>query len=123
VASLRRKRTTVRAAPWVTAESVALDLLGFEWDGGPYHLELTGSFGCPQVWASDAVEAHRVMGRILQVCGVSPAEIQQAVVTEGYSSSSRFSTVRRFRLRVRDGLAMVSDRVGPAGTPDYPVVF
>jgi hypothetical protein len=123
VAALKRKRTTVRAAPWVTAESVATALLGFEWDGGPYHLELTGDFGCPQIWASDRLEAWRVMGRILEVCGVSPAEIQQAVITEGYSSVPRFSTVRRYRLRIRDGLAMVSDRVGPGGTPSYPVVL
>lgn len=123
MASLKRKRTTVRAAPWVTAESVASALLDFEWDGGPYHLELTGDFGCPQVWASGQLEAWRVMGRILEVCGVSHAEIQQAVITEGYSPNPRFATVRRFRLRVRDGLAMVSDRVGPDGTPAYPVVF
>ena len=123
MASLKRKRTTVRAAAWVTSESVAAALSGFEWRGGPYHLELTGNFGCPQVWAVDRVEAWRVMGKVLNVCGVSPAEIQQAVITEGFSPSPRFRTVRVFRLRVRDGLAMVSDRQGPNGTPEYPVIF
>ena len=123
MASLKRKRTTVRAAASVTAESVAMALLGFEWSGGPYHLELTGDFGCPQFWASSQAEAWRVMNRVLEVCGVSPAEIQQAVITEGLSSNPRFGTVRKFRLRVRDGLAMVSDRQGPNGLPEYPVIF
>jgi hypothetical protein len=121
--SLHRKRTTVRASASVTAESVAADLLAFEWYGGAYHLELSGDFGCPQVWARDHAEAWRVMGKVLSVCGVSSQEIQQAVVTEGFSADPRFATVRKFRLRIRDGLAMVSDRQGPEGTPSYPVVL
>lgn len=113
----------MRVPAWVTAETVAEALLSFEWSGGPYHLELTGAFGCPQIWASGKEEAWRVMDEILRVCGISPAEIQQAVITEGYSADPRFSVVRRFRLRVRDGLAMVSDRQGPDGSPEYPVVI
>ncbi len=120
--SLRKKRTTIRVGAGVTAETVAAALLGFEWWGGPYHLELTGAMGCPQIWARDKEEAERVMGHLLAVCAVDPEAVREAVRTEGVSASSRFSTVRRFRLHVRDGLAIVSDRQGPNGGAEYPVV-
>ncbi len=121
--SARKKRTTIRVGPGITAETVAAALLGFEWWGGPYHLELTGVMGCPQVWARDKEEAERVMGHLLAVCGVDPEAVRDAVRTEGVSASPRFSEVRRFRLHIRDGLAMVSDRQGPDGGAEYPVVL
>jgi hypothetical protein len=122
VASARKKRTTIRVGPGVTAETVAAALLGFEWWGGPYHLGLTGQMGCPQVWARDKAEADRVMSHLLAVCGVDPGAVSTAIRVEGVSRSSRFSTVRKFRLHVRDGLAIVSDRQGPNGGAEYPVV-
>jgi hypothetical protein len=122
VTSARKKRTTIRVGPGVTAETVAAALLDFEWWGGPYRLELTGRMGCPQVWARDKAEADRVMSHLLDVCGVDPEAVSAAVRTEGVSNSSRFATVRKFRLHVRDGLAIVSDRQGPDGGAEYPVV-
>jgi hypothetical protein len=79
--------------------------------------------GCPQVWARDKEEAERVMGHLLAVCGVDPEAVRDAVRTEGVSTSPRFSEVRKFRLHVRDGLALVSDRQGPDGGAEYPVVL
>jgi hypothetical protein len=119
----RRKRTTLRVSGGVTAEAVASSLLGFQWMGGPYFLELAGDRGSIQVWAADKAEAERFVTKMLAVGGYPENYAARCVRTEKLSESPRVQEVRRFELLVRDGLAMVSDRQGPDGTPAYPVVI
>jgi hypothetical protein len=123
MASLRRKRTTLRVSGFVDAESVVSSLQGFTWLGGPYFVELAGDRGSLQVWASDKAEADRFLAKMLVVGGYPSGYAAGCVRTEKLSASPRVQTVRRFRLLVRDGLAHVSDRRGSAGSPSYPVVM
>jgi hypothetical protein len=91
--------------------------------GGPYFLELAGDRGSIQVWAADKAEAERFVTKMLAVGGYPENYAARCVRTEKLSESPRVQEVRRFELLVRDGLAMVSDRQGPDGTPAYPVVI
>lgn len=121
--SLKRKKTTIPTAPGVTAESVVAALRGFEWNGGPYRLEVSGDYGCFQVWASDASEADRVFEKLWSVSGLPAGYKLSSTRVEGAVTAARFQTIRRFGLGVVDGLALVSDRVGPGGAPGYPDGF
>ena len=123
MASLRQKRTTLRVAGGVTAESVAASLLGFRWMGGPYFLELAGPLGSIQVWAASKAEADRFVTKMLAVGGYPANYAALCVRTEKLSQAPRVQRVRQFELLVRDGLAFVSDRHGSAGGPAYPVVI
>jgi hypothetical protein len=123
MATRRQKRTTLRVGGGVTAETVAEALIGFEWMGGPYFLELAGDRGALQVWAASKAEAERFVGKMLAVGGYPADYAASCVRTEKLSESPRVQEVRRFRLLVRDGLAHVSDRQGSAGSPAYPVVL
>jgi hypothetical protein len=123
MAALHRKRTTLRVGGGVTADSVALALQGFQWMGGPYFLELAGDRGSIQVWAADKAEAERFVAKMLAIGGYPEGYEASCVRTERMSEAPRVQQVRRFELMVRDGLAYVSDRQGPGGTPAYPVVM
>jgi hypothetical protein len=119
---LRRKKTTIPTGPGVTAEGIAAQLKGFEWSGGPYRYELSGDFGCFQVWASDRGEALRVIEKLWQLSGLPDTQRATGIVVEGPVKGQRFQAVKRFQLEVHDGMAMVSIRDGPTGSPEYPVV-
>ena len=123
MAARRQKRTTLRVGGGVTAESIASALLGFEWMGGPYFLELAGDRGSIQVWAANKAEADRFVAKMLDVGGYPENYAASCVRTERLSESPRVQEVRRFALLVRDGLAHVSDRNGPDGGPAYPVLI
>ena len=123
MAGRRQKRTTLRVGAGVTAESIAGALIGFEWMGGPYFLELSGDRGAIQVWAASKAEAERFVAKMLSIGGYPEGYEATCVRTEKLSDAPRVQQVRRFRLMVRDGLAHVSDRQGAAGAPEYPVVI
>jgi hypothetical protein len=123
VSKHHQKRTTIRVSGGASAETIAASLLGFTWLGGPYFLELAGNRGSIQVWAANKGEAERFISKMLEIGGYPPDYAARCVRTERLSDSPRVQTVRRFGLSVRDGLAMVSDRQGSAGSPAYPVVL
>jgi hypothetical protein len=120
---VHRKHTTIRPKAGVTAESVYAQLAGFEWLGGPYRSELVGDGWTLQVWASGKAEADRVLAKLAAVCGYSLGDLASAAKSEGLVEEGRFQVERRYRVAVVDGVALISDRSGPAGLPDYPVVF
>jgi hypothetical protein len=121
--SRRRKYTTIRPTTGVSAESVYGLLADFEWRGGPYRSELIGDGWALQVWACDKGEADRVLAKLVAVCGYSAGDLAGAARSEGLVTGGRFQTERTYRVAVVDGLALISDRSGPAGAPDYPEIF
>lgn len=87
---------------------------GFEFDGGPWIVALTGPWGCVQVWAASEAEGRRVIGKVIEAAGIDPADGDWIVTRD---SSGRSDTVRRFRVSNLATVPAVTMRAGPSGHP------
>jgi sulfur carrier protein ThiS len=118
----REKITSFRVQGPASPESIAAALASFTWESGPVIVAVEGSFGLVQVWASTLLEGERVIGEICFLAGIDWRDMSKADVSVSVAKGARFQARRRYRLKVRDGLAYVSSRQGSGGLPEYPFV-
>jgi hypothetical protein len=116
----RIKRTSFNSMRDITPESVYAELKDFTFMSGPYVLIMDGLWGTVKVCASSPAECERVMQKMAELAGIGANEISSFLKIEQFSRDPRMQASRRYGLKVRDGVAYVSSRPGPAGGPELP---
>jgi hypothetical protein len=116
----RIKRTSFNSQRDISPESVYEELKDFTFMSGPYILKLDGIWGEVAVFAASPAECDRVMSKMAELAGISSADLKNFIRIESFSRDPRMQESRRYGLKVRDGVAYVSSRPGPAGGPDLP---
>jgi hypothetical protein len=120
----RLKRTKIlsfNAQTAVSAEQIWAGLQGRIISHGPNIVAWEGSWGCIKVWASSWSEGARLIETVCSLAGIpwgprARGDLLFSVATD----ASRYRP-GRYRVKVRNGLAFVSTRSGPAGLPEYPL--
>jgi len=116
----RIKRTSFNAMRDISPESVYAELKDFTFMSGPYILKLSGQWGDVSVYAASPAECDRVMNKMAELAGINSNDLLKLIRIESFSRDPRMQASRRYGLKVRDGVAYVSSRPGPAGGPELP---
>jgi len=116
----REKITSFNSMRDISPESVYAELKEFTFMSGPYILMLEGIWGKVKVFASSPAECDRVMQKLAELAGISSNDLSRFIRIESFSRDPRMQASRRYGLKVRDGVAYVSSRPGPAGGPELP---
>jgi len=115
----RLKKLTYRDISGKTAQQIASEWRGYQFQAGPVVCKWHGKWGQVQVWAATAEEGRAVLQKALICGGWSSQAIANGQFTAVTAAGGRNGRTGTMRTAEGRGLIGVSKRQGPSGSPTF----